>query len=358
MKAILHDVAARCTLLPNVHFLYEGEDESAFMNSPNTLMVDVDVQGEVKRVTPTGGRVEVTSFYMQTENGEPTLHIQGLFPAENALKEAENNTTSYVSSAVETNSKHNPSLQDLPQSTEDLLEEFRVRNEFIRSLITGAQQEGLFDSDAIFSNNISYNATDKQNFYQAAISSNGPSLPDLQQQGHRQLRTSQQDIPPATAPAYAGFTSIPSPILAPVVSPFHGLLVPPAPLDGNDKDANSPDRRKGMPPTMISPYKGLPRHPSPVPVLQTSGGISKYTLNKPPFFDDTLDFTSIPTPVHMIPFMPGALLTSPHDNNGSSIPSPPHEIKQKVNRILHEALQIRSSIEGLESNNSNLSQQC
>lgn len=80
MRAVLHDVSARRTFLPKVHFIYEGEDQSLFGNMANTLFVDVDVQGDVRQVTPTSAAVEISSFYIQAEDGEPILHIQGVFP--------------------------------------------------------------------------------------------------------------------------------------------------------------------------------------------------------------------------------------------------------------------------------------
>jgi len=114
---------------------------------------------------------------------------------------------------------------------------------------------------------------------------------------------------------------------------------------------------------MISPYKGLARPPSTPILSQTNSpsattgfNVPKLKLNRPLFLEDTHELVTTPpsaglmplSPFHIIPFNTNGnvpTLTAP--TSPTPLSSPPHEMRQKVDRILHEALQLRSSIEGL-----------
>jgi len=320
LKAIIHDVASRRTLLPHVHFVYEGENLP--FSSPNVLVVDVDLQGEVQQVTPLDSSVEISCFYVQKDDEEkPTLHIQGVFPD---ILHGEEQSTSQQ--------------RELPQSSSDLLEEFLVRNEFIRAQIREARDEGFFSPEG--------------NAFDLDTQKHPPIIPpsiEVDPIGTQSEEWTEEIF--HVSPHPESFTSIIHPPFSssssPSPTPFSNTPFPtsprvamqlPVPPSDPESVGNSPDRRKGAAPTIISPYKGqLPRHPSPTPMVSV-----KSKFHRPLFLDDpTNDLSRTPSPtIYSInPSMLASPLLSP-------VSSPPQvELKQQVDRILHSALQLKTSIE-------------
>jgi len=342
IKAIIHDTATRRTFLPSVHFVYEGENVP--FSSPNVLVVDVDTHGDVKHVTPLDDSIEVSYFYVQKDDDQPTLHIQGVFPA--IIFEEESSS---------------PTQRGMPQSSSDLLEEFLVRNEFIRAKIREARDDGFFIPLPAPNINLGEDegVAQKESFPLSV-----PPIPSTEdtflQQQHpwamEEVFKFTSVSPAAFTPSLAPLTTSPtftSPATMTPLSSSNTALLPTSPRrvglsitpptdNSNMEGISSPDRRKGAAaPTIISPYKGLlPRHPSPTPIPS----VVKSKLHRGALFLEDANDLSSRTPSPSNPSTPSSVATT--SPLPSPVSSPPQvELKNQVDRILHTALQLKTSLE-------------
>jgi len=344
IKAIIHDTASRRTFIPSLHFVYEGETFPFY--NPNLLVVDVDNNGDVKSITPADDSTQVSYFYIQKEDDDqqPTLHIQGVFP-EIALEE-----------------EHTPAQRGILQSSSDLLEEFLVRNEFIRAKIREAKEDGFFSPT-----NVSLNVEEGDSQKDLISLLSPPPLIHTSQPAFLQHQHPWIEEEPLKLSPISFTPSLPSPspisFAQPTIttttttttntpqptstSPRRvGLSITPPTENGNAEVISSPDRRKGAAPTIISPYKGLSRHPSPTPIPAVK---SNHKLHRGLFLEDPSDLLSrTPSPSNNSSTPSSVSATSPLP---SPVSSPPQlELKNQVDRILHTALQLKTSLELMGAN--------
>ncbi|ELR14041.1 uncharacterized protein ACA1_366530 [Acanthamoeba castellanii str. Neff] len=120
-NVVLHDVTTGKVLLPNVQFVYQGEELAPQVLQRAWITVHLQQDGSVAQINSIQPDARVNGFHLSNDEttGE-TLHVEGFFPFEV------------------------PELSHLPKSSYELLQEFQQRSSFIRSLLVEAADEGLF----------------------------------------------------------------------------------------------------------------------------------------------------------------------------------------------------------------------
>jgi hypothetical protein len=85
-NVVLHDVTTGRILMPNVQFVYQGEEVAPQVLQRAWLTVQLQNDGSVLQINSTHPDARVNDFHISNDEatGE-TLHVEGLFPFEYSL---------------------------------------------------------------------------------------------------------------------------------------------------------------------------------------------------------------------------------------------------------------------------------